>query len=158
MEYKTSQFSLFKIVYEKMLIDPRRTLNPDEGTHTNSHSIPHILIHALTYTATTFLIPFDIGMHACFLESNGRMRRSNCPLVSEVNIRLKKSIYFTRNYGHDHLLINSVNQNMNYFYNSANCRSFFLECWNCTKLSIDEYMYSLPHAITEIILQGNSLL
>ncbi len=27
-----------------MLIDSRRTLNPDEGTLTNSHSIPHILI------------------------------------------------------------------------------------------------------------------
>ena len=31
MEFKTSQFSLFKIIYEKMLIDKRRTLNPDEG-------------------------------------------------------------------------------------------------------------------------------
>jgi len=80
-------------------------------------------------------------MHACFLESNGRMRRSNCPLVPEVILRLKKSKYFSRNYGHDHLLINSVNQNMNYFFNSANCHSLFLECWNCTKLSIDEYMY-----------------
>jgi len=32
MEFKTSQFCLFKIIYEKMLIDNRRTLNPDEGT------------------------------------------------------------------------------------------------------------------------------
>jgi hypothetical protein len=54
-EYKTSQFGLFKIMYQRALIDPRRTLDP-----------------AL---ATTFFIPYDFGMDAAFFESNGRMRR-----------------------------------------------------------------------------------
>jgi hypothetical protein len=61
LEFKTSQFGLFKLFYERALIDSRRTMDPAE--------------------ATSFFIPFDIGMHIAFLESNGRMRRSGCPLV-----------------------------------------------------------------------------
>jgi hypothetical protein len=40
-EYKTSQFALFKLMYERALIDKRRTLDPSD--------------------AVSFLIPYDFG-------------------------------------------------------------------------------------------------
>lgn len=121
MEYKTSQFSLFKIIYERALIDKRRTLDPME--------------------ATSFFIPFDIGMHAAFFEQHGRMRKTHCPLAPEVVDRLKKSLFFKAKFGHDHTLIMSINQNMNYFMGAEKCQGLMKHCWNCTKLSIDEYLF-----------------
>ena len=116
LEHKTSQFALHKLFYERALRDPRRTLNPEE--------------------ATTFFIPFDIGMHTAFLEANGRMRRSGCPLVDQVDKRLHDMPYFQRNGGHDHVQVFAINYNMNYFMNAEKCRHFMQLCWNCTKLSI----------------------
>lgn len=121
MEYKTSQFSLFKIIYERALIDKRRTMDPME--------------------ANSFLIPFDIGMHAAFFEQHGRMRKTHCPLAPLVVERLKQSPFFKAKYGHDHTLIMSINQNMNYFMGAEKCQNLMRECWNCTKLSIDEYLF-----------------
>ena len=121
MEYKTSQFGLFKIMYERALLDPRRTMDPEN--------------------ATSFLIPYDFGMDATFFETNGRMRRTGCPLAAEALKLLNSSKYFHSNHGHDHTLIVSVNQNMNYFFHAKNCLQVFHQCWNCTKLSIDEYMF-----------------
>lgn len=120
-EYKTSQFALFKLMYERALIDPRRTLDPDK--------------------AVSFFIPYDFGMDATFFETNGRMRKTNCPLASEVLLLLRRSPHFKKNAGHDHFMINAVNQNMNYFFHAKNCLEFLMTCWNCTKLSIDEYMF-----------------
>jgi len=95
MEHKTSQFALHKIFYERALLDPRRTLDPAQ--------------------ATSFFVPFDIGMHTAFLESNGRMRRSNCPSAPSVIQRLNASVHFARKMGHDHIVVFALNQNMNYF-------------------------------------------
>jgi len=134
LEHKTSQFALHKIFYERALIDPRRTLNPAE--------------------ATTFFIPFDIGMHIAFLESNGRMRRSGCPLAEQVERRLSELPYFKRNGGHDHLLVFAVNYNMNYFMNAPKCQHFLRMCWNCTKLSIDEYLFTAKHRMFEAKNRG----
>lgn len=125
LEHKTSQFGLFKIMYERALIDPRRTMDPSK--------------------ATSFLIPFDIGMHTCFLENNGRMRKSGCPLAPSVVERLEASEWFKRNHGHDHLVIFAINYNMNYFSSATKCVSFMRTCWNCTKLSIDEYLFTAKH-------------
>ena len=125
LEHKTSQFGLFKIMYERALIDTRRTMDPSK--------------------AVSFLVPFDIGMHTCFLEKNGRMRRSNCPLVPTVNERLQASPWFTRNHGHDHLVVFGINYNMNYFSGAKTCVSFMQLCWNCTKLAIDEYLFTAKH-------------
>lgn len=125
LEHKTSQFGLFKIMFERALIDPRRTLDPSK--------------------ASSFLIPFDIGMHTCFLEKNGRMRRSNCPLAPTVVERLQNSQWFTRNHGHDHLVIFAINYNMNFFSSARNCVSFMQACWNCTKVAIDEYLFTAKH-------------
>jgi hypothetical protein len=52
MEHKTSQFSLFKTMYERALRDPRRTLDPD--------------------LASSFFIPYDFGLDATFRVDNGR--------------------------------------------------------------------------------------
>lgn len=122
MEHKTSQFSLFKLMYERAMIDKRRTLDPAD--------------------ATTFLIPYDIGMNACFTMPHGRMRKTGCPQAHEVERRLLASPFFKANHGHDHVLIVSVNQNMNYFFERTNCTVLFQTCWNCTKLSIDEYLFT----------------
>ena len=134
LEHKTSQFSLHKLFYERALRDPRRTLNPEE--------------------ATTFFIPFDIGMHTCFLEANGRMRKSGCPLVQQVQDRLQELPYFRRHGGHDHLAIFAINYNMNYFMNAEKCRDFMQLCWNCTKLSIDEYLFTAKHRPFEAKYRG----
>ncbi len=52
MEHKTSQFSLFKTMYERALRDPRRTMDPD--------------------LASSFFIPYDFGLDATFRVDNGR--------------------------------------------------------------------------------------
>eukprot|EP01038_Epipyxis_sp_PR26KG_P008500 gene8500-11492_t len=88
-EHKTSQFSLFKIMIERLQLDEsRRTFDPN--------------------LATTFIIPYDIGMDATFTESNGRMRRTGCPIAKEVIPLLQSSSYFNKNNGYNHLLINSL--------------------------------------------------
>eukprot|EP00605_Chrysophyceae_sp_TOSAG23-4_P002054 GSChrysophyteH1.ASY1.ANO1.2275.1 assembled CDS len=134
LEHKTSQFSLHKLFYERALIDPRRTLDPGE--------------------ATTFLIPFDLGMHVAFLEANGRMRRSGCPLVGTVEDALNNQPYFKRKFGHDHVLVFSINYNMNYFMNAEACQNFLRLCFNCTKLSIDEYLFTAKHRDFESQYRG----
>lgn len=54
---------------------------------------------------------------------------------------MKESPYFKANYGHDHTLVISVNQNMNYFFFAKACTEMLMLCWNCTKLAIDEYLF-----------------
>lgn len=54
---------------------------------------------------------------------------------------LKESSYFKASGGHDHTLIVSTNQNMNYFFMAKPCLEMLQLCWNCTKLSIDEYLF-----------------
>jgi hypothetical protein len=120
-EYKTSQFALFKLLYERALVDPNRTLDPEK--------------------AVSFFIPYDFGMDATFIEANGRMRRTQCPLSEQVLSLLLASPHFRKNGGHDHTLVVAVNQNMNYFFNAQPCMNVFQVCWNCTKVSIDEYMF-----------------
>jgi xyloglucan galactosyltransferase MUR3 len=133
-EYKTSQFALFKMMYERTLLDPRRTKNPDE--------------------AVSFFIPYDFGMDATFIEQNGRMRRTQCPLAEQVISLLKNSPYFKRNGGHDHTLVVAVNQNMNYFFNAQPCINMLLNCWNCTKVAIDEYMFIAKDRKLELKKRG----
>lgn len=134
LEHKTSQFALYKIFYERALLDPRRTLD--------------------AALATTFFIPFDIGMHTAFLETNGRMRRSNCPSAETVIKRLNSSASFRARQGHDHLVIFSLNQNMNYFMAAPKCQEFLRFCWNCTKLAIDEYLFTAKHRTFEMQNRG----
>ena len=129
-----SQFALYKIFYERAMLDPRRTLEMS--------------------SATTFFVPFDLGMHTAFLESNGRMRRSNCPSAELVIQRLNESTAFRARYGHDHLVVFSLNQNMNYFMAAPKCQEFLRFCWNCTKLAIDEYLFTAKHRAFEMKNRG----
>jgi hypothetical protein len=136
--YNTWQFALFQMVYQRLRADihtdtqtdtrssvgrqPRRTLNPEE--------------------ADTFILPYDYGLDACFRPDNGKMRKINCPLAAKVTERLYASKYFNASHGHNHVLIVSVNQNMNYFLSASNCQQFLAQtCYNCTKLAIDEYSW-----------------
>lgn len=134
LEHKTSQFALHKIFFERVLLDPRRTLDAAK--------------------ATSFFIPFDIGMHTAFLESNGRMRRSNCPSADSAIRRLNDSAAFRKNAGHDHIVVFSLNQNMNYFMAAPKCQDFLRMCWNCTKMSIDEYLFTAKHRVFEMKNRG----
>jgi len=122
LEHKTSQFGLAKIFVDRARVDPRRTVDPN--------------------AAKSFFIPFDVGMHTAFLEKNGRMRKTGCPLLPKVMERLSKSKHWRRNHGHDHFLVFSINYNMNYFMGAKRCTEFMQFCWNCTKLSIDEYLFT----------------
>ncbi|KAJ1429678.1 exostosin family-domain-containing protein [Ochromonadaceae sp. CCMP2298] len=133
-EFKTSQFALFKVMYERALLDPRRTLDPAQ--------------------ASSFLIPYDIGMDACFFESHGRMRKTECPLAPEALRLLSASPYFQAHQGHDHALLVGVNQNMNFFLHADACVAFLTACWNCTKLSIDEYLFTAQDRHFELQKRG----
>lgn len=134
MEYKTSQYSMAKIYYERALLDSRRTLDPDE--------------------ATTFFIPFDLGMHAMFTEKAGRMLRTACPLGDTVIKRLEESPYFKKKLGHDHLLIMSINQNLQHYLGPLRCTNLLKLCWNCTKLSPDEYLFTARDREFEMSWRG----
>lgn len=68
--------------------------------------------------------------------------------------RLKKSPSFLANGGHDHTLIVSVNQHMNYFFNAKACTELLLLCWNCTKLSVDEYLFVAKDRAFEMKQRG----
>lgn len=80
--------------------------------------------------------------------------RTNCPLSDEVITRLTKSSYFNKNHGFDHTIIFSVNQNMNYFLGAVKCQQLFMKCWNCTKVSIDEYMFIGKDRDAELKFRG----
>ncbi len=68
--------------------------------------------------------------------------------------RLKSSPNFLANGGHDHTLIVSANQHMNYFFNAKACTELLLLCWNCTKLSVDEYLFVAKDRALEMKQRG----
>jgi hypothetical protein len=59
--YFTHQYSLFTIVYQRLLTSPYRTLDPEE--------------------ASAFFIPYDLGMDSSTRRSDGALVRTNCPQV-----------------------------------------------------------------------------
>jgi hypothetical protein len=82
------------------------------------------------------------------------MRKTHCPLASQALSLLKQSPYFEAKKGHDHTLVVSVNQNMNYFFHTKACGELFLECWNCSKLAIDEYLFTARDRAFEMKARG----
>ena len=67
---------------------------------------------------------------------------------------MKQSPYFLANEGHDHTLIISVNQHMNYFFNAKACTELLMLCWNCTKISIDDYIFVAKNREFELKTRG----
>lgn len=135
--FHTWQFALFKIIYERALVDPRRTMDPAE--------------------ATTFLLPYDFGLDACFRQDNGKMRKANCPLAEKVVQRLQASPYYQKSKGADHLLIVSVNQNIDYFLGAEHCQKFLSDhCKHCLKVSIDDYSFLHIHRKSFISKKGEN--
>lgn len=122
--YRTHQYALFPLVYNRLLCSKYRTFNPSE--------------------ADAFFIPYDLGMDATTRSEDGALFQTNCPKVSEVIRLLNNSPYFRRNGGSDHFIIHSINQMMTYYANKACVRLYEL-CYNCTKFSIDTYPKGVYH-------------
>lgn len=120
--YHTHQYSLFLLMYQRMLVSPYRTLNPNE--------------------ASLFFIPYDLGMDSSTRTSDGALFKTNCPRLDKVTSLLQSSPYFHRHGGRDHFLLHSINHMMTYYANQQ-CTRLYSLCYNCTKLSIDVYPSSL---------------
>ena len=121
--YDTWQFSLYKTIESRAVADgARRTMNPD--------------------LASTFIIPYDIGMDAMVARDSEKLRRTNCPLSGTISQKLLSSPYFQRSRGHNHLVVLSIGQTMDYFLDAKNCKKFFSLCFNCTKLAVDDYSFT----------------
>jgi hypothetical protein len=116
--YHTHQYSLFTLIYQRLLRSKYRALNPSE--------------------ASVFFIPYDLGMDGSTRKTDGALAQTNCPKVAEVIGLLNNSPYFKKNGGSDHFLLHSINQMMLYYANEP-CTNLYKLCYNCTKLSIDAY-------------------
>ena len=135
--FRTDQYQLFSLIYHRTLRDHRRTYNPEE--------------------ATTFIIPYDMASDAAYykhcVRSVGRcFDFRKCPLAPSVEELLKKSPYFQRNEGRDHVLVVGMNYAMDHYIGKPKCKSLLAgTCKYCTKLAIDDYSYL--HA-TDAGIQG----
>ena len=135
--FRTDQYQLFSLIYHRALRDHRRTYNANE--------------------ATTFIIPYDLASDAAYykhcVRSVGRcFDFRKCPLAPSVEELLKKSVYFQRNEGRDHVLVVGMNYAMDHYIGKPKCKSLIAgTCKYCTKLAIDDYSYL--HA-TDAGIQG----
>jgi len=97
--YHTDQYSLFQIMFNRALRDPRRTKDPSE--------------------ATTFIIPYDFASDVAYMSqrpnNNVGFDFRKCPLGPTVTDLLSKSPYFQRNAGRDHLLLVGMNYAMDHY-------------------------------------------
>lgn len=116
--YHTHQYSLFMLLFQRLLTSRYRTLDPDK--------------------ASLFFIPYDLGMDASVRGSDGALFQTNCPRLAQVQSMLSASPYFSRRQGSDHFVVHSINQMMVY-YATKTCLQLYKQCFNCTKLSIDTY-------------------
>lgn len=118
--HDTHQFAVFTPIYERLLHDYRRTLDPNK--------------------ATAFFIPYDIGFDAAIRKDSAKIRPHGCPNAERVISLLENISYFKRNYGYDHFLVQGLNQAMGNFNERPACKLFLKGfCENCTKLAIDTY-------------------
>ncbi len=116
--FGTWQFSSFKLIYNRMLRSPMRTLNPDE--------------------ADVFFIPYDGGMDATVSAWDGRLLKARCPRSGVVAKYLHaNSTYLKRKEGRDHFIVFSVIQGVSSL-SSPGCRKLYHGvCKHCRKLSIE---------------------
>lgn len=126
--FDTHQYSLFRVMFYRLLESPNRTLDPSK--------------------ASMFFIPYDLGLDSSCRLSDGALIRTYCPKMTKVIDLLEKSSYFKRNNGSDHFIIHSINQPMTYFA-TISCMKLYNICINCLKLSIDVYKKDMFRVISD---------
>lgn len=126
--YHTDQYQLFSLIYNRILTDPRRTLDPSK--------------------ATSFFIPYDFANDCAFYRKCGKNLENKCfdfrkcPTAPLVETLLAKSPYFKKLKGYDHILIVGMNYAMDHYIGKPKCKSLLRGiCRNCTKFAIDDYSF-----------------
>ena len=115
--FQTWQFSLFRLVYHRLIRSPLRTRDPRN--------------------ASVFFIPYDGGIDATVSSYDGRLLKNRCPRSGQVGNLLKSSKYFSKNNGRDHFLVFSVIQGVSSLL-SPGCRRLYQNiCKECIKLTIE---------------------
>jgi len=131
--YETFQFSLFKVIFTRLLRHPQRTLNRSE--------------------ADAFFVPYDVGFNGIIDKETGRELSkvwSGCDqgydamrlLDTSLNTSLSSSLSSSRLYGHDHFLVFDLS---NSHYLMDPCYFFLSHCVNCTVLGIETLLYATPY-------------
>jgi hypothetical protein len=126
--YHTDQYQLYALHYHRWIKDPRRTFNPAD--------------------ATTFIIPYDLATDSAYYRHCAKNKEHKCfdfrkcPLAPRVEELLRKSPWYQRHEGKDHLLVVGMNYAMDHYIMKPKCKSLLLNvCSNCTKIAIDDYSY-----------------
>lgn len=130
--FNTWQFSLYKLAMARLLVDERRTLDPSK--------------------ATSYIIPFDIGVHSLIDHKNGRLRVAS-PHGWRVIEYFKTTAgqhVFNKNGFHDHFALVSIDLNCSlvliclqfsvtsYQISGIGSKVFLTDlCQNCTVLTIE---------------------
>lgn len=65
--------------------------------------------------ATAFFIPYDLGFDAAIKKDSAKIRPHGCPHAETVIGLLEDNVYFKRNFGYDHFLVQGLNQAMGNF-------------------------------------------
>lgn len=139
--YDTDQFSLFRLMYHRMLRDPRRTRNPNE--------------------ASSFFIPYDAYFDAHNkVDAEGNLvwdYYGTSALAPKITERLKGSSYFQKSKGKDHFMILNYCSTSEYAYLTNSSVPFYELCENCTKLTIEDYSFlKLPYRNLQMQQRGNN--
>ena len=128
-----AQFSVFKAIYQRLLVSPMRTLDPSK--------------------ASVFFLPYDGGIDALVSSYDGRLIKFKCPRSGPAKSFLSGQEYFKRNSGKDHFLIFSVIQGVSSL-NSPGCRGLYKDlCQHCTKLTIEVSYHADIHSKQTVVKQ-----
>lgn len=123
--FNSWQFSLFKMVYTRLLSSIYRTDDPEK--------------------ASVFFLPFDGGVDSLISSYDGRLIKNRCPRSGIAKAFLQRQKYFSRHNGLDHFMLFSVIQGVSSL-NSPGCKALYRDiCKNCLKLTI-EVSYHLDKA------------
>jgi hypothetical protein len=116
--FQTWQFSLYRNAMARLRTSEHRTLDPRE--------------------ATSFVIPFDLGVHSYIDHNNGFPRlASPHGWMAQALLRdaAKDKDLFWKNQGHDHFVFLSITA---YQMVGIGVKTFFMQiCQNCTTISIE---------------------
>ena len=137
--FQTWQFSLYKNALQRLRTSKHRTRDPKE--------------------ATSFIVPFDMGVHSYIDHSNGLPRLASPHGWQAQNLlraHSKDTEGFWKNGGHDHFVFLSVTA---YQMVGIGTKTFFMQiCQNCTTVTIEtsptktsikgrsrKYWYAVPY-------------